>query len=95
MKASPKTCQSILSAKRNVFVTRRSCELKTRPKSKSSAEYRAEARARDPELASAFAYFTGELGLSEGEADLLSGTVDAVEFYRAAVESSGAARAVR
>jgi glutaminyl-tRNA synthetase len=45
---------------------------KTRPKSKSPAEYRAEARARDPELAAAYRNAT-DLGLSEDQADLLSG----------------------
>ena len=45
---------------------------KTRPKSKSPAEYRAEARARDAELAAAYRRAT-DLGLSEDQADLLSG----------------------
>ncbi|HTJ41036.1 MAG TPA: glutamine--tRNA ligase/YqeY domain fusion protein [Kofleriaceae bacterium] len=66
---------------------------KTRPKSKSPAEYRAEARARDPELASAYAWITGELGLDANAADLLAGSPATVQFFRAAIESSGSAPA--
>jgi glutaminyl-tRNA synthetase len=44
----------------------------TRPKSKSPAEYRAEARARDPELAAAFSRAEA-LGLGADQADLLTG----------------------
>jgi glutaminyl-tRNA synthetase len=65
----------------------------TRPKSKSPAEYRAEARARDPELAAAYAWITDELGLPAGDADLLSGTPAAIAFFRAAIEASQNARA--
>lgn len=45
---------------------------KTRPKSRSPQEYRAEARARDAELAAAYDRAQA-LGLSAGDADLLSG----------------------
>lgn len=45
---------------------------KTRPKSRSPQEYRAEARARDAELAAAYDKAQA-LGLSAGDADLVSG----------------------
>ncbi|HSN27163.1 MAG TPA: glutamine--tRNA ligase/YqeY domain fusion protein, partial [Kofleriaceae bacterium] len=45
---------------------------KTRPKSKSPQEYRAEARARDPQLAGVFAEAKA-MGLPDDQADLLSG----------------------
>src|SRR5262249_20687575 len=57
----------------------------TRPKSKSPAEYRAEARARDPELARVFAVAQGQ-GLTAEQADLVSGdTALAQLFERTAV----------
>jgi glutaminyl-tRNA synthetase len=46
---------------------------KTRPKSKSPAEYRIEARARDPELAAAHAKIAAMPGISADWADLLAG----------------------
>ncbi len=49
-----------------------SAKAKTRPKNRSPQEYRAEARARDPELALAHQRAL-ELGLTAGDADLLSG----------------------
>src|SRR5262249_27549200 len=72
---------------------KQSPETNKRPKSKSPAEYRAEARARDPELAAAYAWMTGELALGAGDADILSGTPASVAFFRAAIESSQDARA--
>jgi glutaminyl-tRNA synthetase len=61
---------------------------KTRPPKRSKAEYRAEARARDPELAAAEARFRG-LGLAEDEADLLSGDRATAALFEAAAEASG------
>jgi glutaminyl-tRNA synthetase len=46
---------------------------KTRPKSKSPAEYRAEARARDPELAAAHDRLAALPGVTAEQADLLTG----------------------
>ncbi|MGE0549363.1 MAG: glutamine--tRNA ligase/YqeY domain fusion protein [Kofleriaceae bacterium] len=45
----------------------------TRPKLKSAAEYRAEARARDPQLAAAHASIAALAGVSDKDADLLAG----------------------
>ena len=58
----------------------------TRPKSKSPAEYRAEARARDSELANAYAH-AQSLGLSEQQADLVSGDRASAQLF---VESAKA-----
>ncbi len=52
----------------------------TRPKSKSPQEYRAEARARDPQLAAAFDRFKS-FGLTEEQADLLSGDLTSADFF--------------
>jgi glutaminyl-tRNA synthetase len=63
----------------------------TRPKSKSPAEYRAEARARDGELATAFAK-AQELGLSHKDADLLTGDrATATLFVETATRTGDAA----
>jgi len=74
---------------------RESAKAKTRPKSKSPAEYRAEARARDPELAAALVQ-AGELGLPDDQADLVSGDTGTWAMFAAAAEASddpiGAAR---
>jgi glutaminyl-tRNA synthetase len=85
-KAEPAPAPAVVEKKEN-------SKAKTRPKLKSPAEYRAEARARDPELAAAHAWMSGELGLGANEADLLSGTPAVVAFFRAALESSGSAAA--
>jgi glutaminyl-tRNA synthetase len=55
----------------------------TRPKAKSPAEYRAEARARDPSLAAAFARAT-QLGLPDDQADLLTGDLPTAGVFAAA-----------
>jgi glutaminyl-tRNA synthetase len=55
---------------------------KTRPKSKSPAEYRAEARVRHPELAAAFANAKA-LGLADDQADLLSGDATVAQLFEA------------
>jgi glutaminyl-tRNA synthetase len=49
---------------------------KTRPKSKSPQEYRAEARARDAELATAHDRFAALAGITAEQADLLTGDRD-------------------
>ncbi len=66
---------------------------KTRPKSRSPQEYRAEARARDAELAAAYEQAQA-LGLSASDADLLSGDrATAALFAGAAARSEAKASA--
>jgi glutaminyl-tRNA synthetase len=55
---------------------------KTRPKSKSPAEYRAEARTRNPDLARVFELARAK-GLSEEQADLLSGDAASATLFEA------------
>ncbi|HEU4727071.1 MAG TPA: glutamine--tRNA ligase/YqeY domain fusion protein [Kofleriaceae bacterium] len=54
---------------------------KTRPRSKSPAEYRAEARARDPELAAAHARISAMPGVSAEHADLLTGDLPTARLF--------------
>ena len=54
---------------------------KTRPKSKSPAEYRAEARARDLDLADTYLNAKA-MGLSEEQADLVSGDRASAQLFR-------------
>ena len=61
----------------------KNAKAKTRPKSKSPHEYRAEARVRDPELAAAYAAFEA-LGLTAEQADLLSGDRATADRFRLA-----------
>ncbi|MEJ7601899.1 MAG: hypothetical protein WKG01_28645, partial [Kofleriaceae bacterium] len=51
---------------------RQNAKAKTRPKSKSPAEYRAETRARDPELAAWHDQFVAMTGVTADQADLLT-----------------------
>ena len=60
---------------------------KTRPKSKSPAEYRAEARARDPELAAAHERAI-QLGLSADQADLVTGEPAAARLFLGAAAAA-------
>ncbi len=62
----------------------------TRPKSKSPVEYRAEARARDPELAAAHAKALA-LGLTAEQADLVSGERAIADLFVATAAATGAA----
>ena len=67
----------------------------TRPKSKSPAEYRTEARARDPELAAVFAKAL-ELGLPADQADLVSGDRATAALFRPdTARATGCGRAPR
>jgi glutaminyl-tRNA synthetase len=59
---------------------KKSAKARTRPAKRSGAEYRAEARARDPELAAAHDRLLGA-GLGAQEADVLSGDRATVSFY--------------
>jgi glutaminyl-tRNA synthetase len=62
---------------------------KTRPKSRSPQEYRAEARARDAELAAAYDRAVA-LGLPAGDADLLSGDRATAELFAEAAKGRDA-----
>jgi len=55
----------------------------TRPKGKSPAEYRIEARARDPELAAAHARISAHPGITADQADLLAGDRDTARLTEA------------
>ena len=59
-----------------------------------AADERAVARAADPELASRFARYREELGLSEEHADLLTGAVAVGDFFEAALAEHADAEAV-
>ncbi len=72
----------------------RSAKATTRPAKRTRAEYRAEARVRDPELAARFAAWPGEHGLSEGDADLLTGDRATGDLFLAALEAGAPAPAV-
>jgi glutaminyl-tRNA synthetase len=52
---------------------------------KTRAEFRAEARAADPELVKRYALYTKEHGLSQDEADLLTGDPATAAYFDAAV----------
>ncbi|HEX9399345.1 MAG TPA: glutamine--tRNA ligase/YqeY domain fusion protein [Anaeromyxobacter sp.] len=56
---------------------------------KTRAEFRAEARAADPELARRYAHYVKVHGLSEDEADLLTGDPAAAAYFDAAVAAKG------
>jgi glutaminyl-tRNA synthetase len=66
----------------------------TRPPKKSRTEYRAEARRRDPVLAERFAAWPGGHGLSEADADLLTGDRATGDLFEGAVAAGGPAGAV-
>ena len=65
----------------------------TRPKSKSPTEYRTEARARDPELAAAYAK-AQELGLTADHADLVSGDRATAALFVDTTRATGSAELV-
>jgi glutaminyl-tRNA synthetase len=67
---------------------------RTRPPKKSRAEYRAEARARDSVLADRFAGWPAAHGVSEADADLLSGDRPTGDLFEAAVAAGAPAPAV-
>jgi glutaminyl-tRNA synthetase len=72
----------------------RSAKSKTRPPKRSRAEYRAEARARDEVLAERFAQWPAEHGLSEDDADLLTGDRATADLFASAVAGGAPAIAV-
>ena len=62
----------------------------SRPKGKSPTEYRAEARARDPELAAAHAAIAALDGISADTADLLTGDLHTANLFRTVAMSAPA-----
>jgi glutaminyl-tRNA synthetase len=66
----------------------------TRPPKRSRAEYRAEARVRDGELARRFASWPAEHRISEADADLLTGDRATGDLFLEAVASGAPAPAV-
>jgi glutaminyl-tRNA synthetase len=52
---------------------------------KTRAEFRAEARAADPRLMERYTFFMKDLGLSQDEADLLSGDAATMAYFEAAL----------
>ena len=69
----------------------KSDKAKTRPAKRSRVEYRAEARVRDPVLADRLAAWPSEHGISDADADLLTGDVVTGDLFVAAV-AAGAPR---
>jgi glutaminyl-tRNA synthetase len=67
----------------------KSAKAKTRPPKKSRAEFRAEARARDDVLADRFASWPSAHGISESDADLLTGDRATGDLFLAAVAAGG------
>ncbi|MBL0212480.1 MAG: glutamine--tRNA ligase/YqeY domain fusion protein [Myxococcales bacterium] len=59
----------------------------SRPKGKSPAEYRAETRARDPELAAAYAAIAALDGITADTADLLTADLATANVFRTVVTS--------
>jgi glutaminyl-tRNA synthetase len=66
----------------------------TRPKTRSPQEWRAEARARDPELAAAYRRAHDDLGLPADHADLVSGDLATARLFVGAATASNNAAAV-
>jgi glutaminyl-tRNA synthetase len=75
-------------------VQARSAKSKTRPPKRTRAEYRAEARVRDELLAERFARWQAELGLSEADADLVTGDRATADLFAAAVAAGAPGPAV-
>jgi len=73
---------------------RRSAKASTRPPKRSRTEYRAEARLRDPVLAGRFTAWPAVHGISEGDADLLTGERATGDLFEAAVVTGAPGPAV-
>jgi glutaminyl-tRNA synthetase len=71
-------------------VREKSAKVKTRPVKRSRAEYRAEARLRDPVLGERFVAWPAAFGISEDDADLLTGDRPTGDLFLAAVTEGGA-----
>ena len=74
-------------------VAGQSAKAKTRPAKKSRTEYRAEARLRDPVLGERFAAWPATYGISDDDADLLTGDRATGDLFLAAVTDGGGAPA--
>jgi glutaminyl-tRNA synthetase len=75
-------------------IHQRSAKSKTRPPKRSRVEYRAEARARDAELAERYARWPSEHGISEADADLLTGDRVTSDLFASALGAGAEAVAV-
>jgi len=71
-------------------VQERSAKAKTRPARKSRTEYRAEARLRDPVLGAWLTAWPSSFGISEDDADLLTGDRATGDLFLSAVTAAGA-----
>jgi glutaminyl-tRNA synthetase len=67
----------------------------SRPKGKSPAEFRAEARLRDPELAAAHTAIAALDGITEDQADLLTGDLHTASLFRTVAMSAPAELAAK
>ncbi|MBR58244.1 MAG: glutamine--tRNA ligase [Myxococcales bacterium] len=65
-----------------------------KPQAKGREDLRAKARERDPELATRYARYTAELGLTEANADRLTGDRGLSDFFEAALGAHNDQRAV-
>jgi Asp-tRNA(Asn)/Glu-tRNA(Gln) amidotransferase B subunit len=72
----------------------KSDKAKTRPPKRSRVEYRAEARVRHPVLADRLARWPSEHGISDADADLLTGDLATGDVFIAAVAAGAPAPAV-
>jgi glutaminyl-tRNA synthetase len=72
----------------------RPADVRTRPAKKSPPEYRAEARRRDPTLAERHATWPAQYGISEGDADLLTGDRATGDLFVEAVATAAPPMAV-
>ncbi|MGH9038313.1 MAG: glutamine--tRNA ligase/YqeY domain fusion protein, partial [Acidimicrobiia bacterium] len=72
----------------------KSAKASTRPPKKSRTEYRAEARLRDPVLAGRFASWPAEHGISEADADLLTGERATGDLFESATATGAPGPAV-
>ncbi len=72
----------------------RSAKAATRPPKRSRSEYRAEARQRDPVLAQRFAAWPAAHGISEADADLLTGDRATGDLFEAAIAAGAPGPAV-
>ncbi len=91
---APQTAGTGTEAQAGDGTRARSAKARTRPPRRSRAEYRAEARARDPLLAQRHADWPTTHGISESEADLLTGDRATGDLFAAAVAEGAPAPAV-
>jgi len=67
---------------------------RARPTKRTRSELRAKARAEDPELQASYERIQASLGLSEGDADVLTGEPGLARLFEAAADAHGDTRAV-